>query len=103
MLCYMIARNHEPERIQRPSSTSAASSLRTGASTILRGVEGTAKFLTKQGIKEGLKILPEVGEYTGAGLAVALENPELAPAASWIGKQGGKYLEHKAGQFIDSV
>lgn len=99
----MIARNYESERIDRPSHSSAANSLRTGASNILRSVEGTAKYLAKQGVKEGAKILPQVGEYAGAGLAVALENPELAPAAAWAGKQGGKYLERQAGKFIDSI
>ena len=100
---YMIQRNYGPKTIERPSNTDVSNSLRTGASTLLRGVERTAGYLAKQGVKEGAKILPQVGEYAGAGLAVALENPELAPAAAWAGKQGGKYLERQAGKFIDSI
>lgn len=99
----MIARNYEPKRIERQSDKSAADALRGGARTILRGVEGTAKFLAKQGVKEGAKILPDVGELTGAGLAVIADNPELAPGFAWVGKQGGKYLEKKAGEFVDSI
>jgi len=99
----MIQRNYNDKRIERPPNTNASNSLRTGASTLLRGVERTAGYLAKQGVKEGARILPEVGEFAGAGLAVALENPELAPAFAWTGKQGGKLLERKAGEFIDSI
>jgi len=100
---YMIQRNYGPKTIERPNNTNVSNSLRTGAGALLRGVERTAGYLAKQGVKEGAKILPQVGEYAGAGLAVALENPELAPAAAWAGKQGGKYLERQAGKFIDSI
>lgn len=99
----MIQRNYGPKTIERPNNTNVSNSLRTGASALLRGVERTAGYLAKQGVKEGAKILPQVGEYAGAGLAVALENPELAPASAWAGKQAGKYLERQAGKFIDSI
>ena len=99
----MISRNYEPQRIKRPRSNTPNDIIGSGARSILRGVGSTAKFVAKEGLREGAKILPELGEFTGEGLAVALDNPELAPAFGVAGKIGGKYLEHKAGEFINRV
>lgn len=97
-----IQRNYGPERIERPSNMSYNDSLRSGTRSVIRGVEGVAKYLAKQGIKEGTRELPKIGEIFGTGFAVGIENPELAPAFAWAGKEGGKYLQRKANIYVDS-
>lgn len=97
-----IQRNYGPERIARPPNVFYNDSLRSGARDVIRGVEGVAKYLAKQGVKEGTRELPKIGAIFGSGLAVGLENPELVPAFAWAGREGGKYLQRKANKYVDS-
>lgn len=89
-----IQRNFDSSPIKRPPSLSQS---------FISGVKDTTKFFAKEGLKEGTKILPEVGEYAGAGLSVVSGNPELAPAFAWAGKKGGKFLQSQADKFINTI
>lgn len=62
---------------------------------VKKAVVHTAKKVGRQVVKEGSKYLPELAGSAAEALAVALENPELAPMAGVAGTQLGEYASHK--------